>query len=419
MSKRSLLFVCCLLIAVSLALGTGALFAATAGGQENVSNTGGQSEGPEAAAFGSSLKVVWGERDENAVYTKEKTVGGAWPAPAVFGEGTRAQYQWPDIAVTPDGTTHVAYAAGDTIYHRSKPAGGGWSGTHFIANDNFPNPVRLAAAPNGTLWVVWRDTDGTAIRFARSTNGGNNWASGEVASQAGNMSMPDVAVGPDNVPHVVWYLRQSADNQGTARFADWNGSGWTVGSIGGGGGYVADPVIVVGSNNVQHVAYRRQSGDNWIIQHAARAPGQGWGQEDVRTTPGDAQYAPGLAVDQRGGIHVTWSELTGSGGRDVFYSVKIGGGGYSAPLNISENPGGWNSRSTVVVTEGASGPIAHVFYQRGQRGADVDEIFYRMVSDVGVPTGPAPTTGACSPSTSTPANLPNRIYLPLVMKGGC
>ncbi len=371
--------------------------AATAGAQENVANTGDHSEAPQVVVFGGTLKVVWGERGESSVQYSEKAIGAGWPGSAQFKDGTKTAQQWPDVAVTPNGTTHMVYAGGNRIYHRSKPGGGDWSGKLLIAEDNFPNPVRLAAAPDGSLWVVWRDADGTAIRYRRSTDGGQTWNfGGDVASQSGNMSMPDIAIGSDNVPHVVWYLRQGAANENTARYADWNGSGWNVGNIGGGDGYVADPSIVVDGGNAQHVVYRRQNGDNWIVQYVARGAGQSWGsQENVRTTNGNAGYPPAVAVDNSGGVHVTWSELSG-GGRDIFYSAKLAGQpGFIVPVNVSEHSGGWNSRSTLVVTGEGANAVAHIFYQRGQRGQDLDEIYYRPVSVAGViPAPPPPPTPA-------------------------
>ena len=404
MTQRRFWSVCLLFVLALTALGAPSLLAQTAGRQENVSNSEAQSDGVAVAVDGNSLKVAWGERQNNAIAVSEKNVGAGWPGPTLFGEGSTTQYQWPDIAVAPNGATHIAYAAGDTIYHRSKPANGGWSGPRAVATDTFPNPVRIAVAPDGTIWIVWRDTDGNAISYARSTDNGNSWSSGEVARESGNMSMPDVAVGSDNVPHVVWYLRQGSANGGTARYADWNGSGWNTGNVGGSGDYVADPVIVTEpGRSVQHIAFRRQSGDNWIIQHAVRGPGQNWGgYESIRTTPGNAGYAPAIAVDGVGSVHVTWSELTGAGGRDVFYSYKLPGRGYNVPINVSERGGGWNSRSAIVLTGQGGGVIAHIFYQRGERGQDVDEIFYRSYGGLDA-TAPTPTTAPAPTATPLPA----------------
>ncbi len=386
--------------------------AVTRGPQENVSRTDQKmSEAPQAAVFGTSIRAIWGERDLNAVAVSEKTIGGSWSTPNSFEEGTRAQYQWPDIAVTPDGKTHIVYAAGNDIFHRSRANGSTtWSGRTLIGSDNFPNPVRMAAAPDGSLWVVWRDANGTAIRYRRSSNGGLNWSGGDVASQAGNMAAPDVAVGPDSTPHVMWYIRSGTANGSTAWVADWNGSAWIPSTIGDQGGYVADAVVFADNKNTLHTAYRRQSGSDWIIQHASRAPGQAWSNaENVRTTPGDAGYAPGLAVDPNGGVHITWSELNSAGGRDVWYSAKQAGQAFSAPANVSENPGGWNSRSAVVTTTTDGKVTAHVFYQRGVKGQNVDEIYSRSVTPE--------TCGAPSSSPAAPLSLPFKVYLPLIVRG--
>lgn len=388
-------------------MGAGVLFAATGGSQENVSNTVGESEAPQAAVFGSTINVVWGERNTTTIAVSQKTNGGTWPSPTAFNTGSQTKNQWPDIAVTTDGTVHMAYAAGDLIYYRSKPNGGTWSNARTVATDSFPNPVRIAAAPNGTLWIIWRDTSGSVIRYRRSTDSGQTWNGGDVATQTGNMFAPDIAVGSDNVPHIVWYLR-SVNPNGMA-YADWTGSGWNVGKFGN-TGYIADPVLVIDSTNTQHVAYRRQSGTDWIIQHATRAPGGAWGgQENIRTTPGDAAYAPGLAVDPNSGVHITWSELNSGGNRDVWYSMKPAGQSFGAPTNVSDNSSGWNSRSIIVITNDAAGIAAHIFYQRGVRGQDIDDVYYRRYTFTAAQPTPVPPT---------PTPIPPKIGGTLTINGG-
>lgn len=423
MSKHRWYGVSALLLALMIA-GSSTLFAATPGSRENVSQTDRNSEVPQIAVSGTTLNVVWGERNFDAVFFKSKTIGSStWGNFKSFEDGTKTAQQWPDVATTPDGVAHVVYAtAGGVIYHRSSR---NWNERHTVGADNYPNPVRLAAAPDGTLWVVWRNNDGTSINYKRSTNGGVNWGGSSIASQSGNMLAPDVAVGPDNTPHVVWYLRNGGSNGGTARYAVWNGNGWNVSSIGGGSAYVADPVITVGSDNTVHVAYRRQTGGlDWLIQHASRPINGGWSQENVHQTSGDAAYAPGIAVDRQGGVHVTWSELTGSGGRDVWYTTKAAGKSFEAPQNVSENAIGWNSRNTLAVTEGNGTVIAHVIYQHRDRRSDPenDEIFYRSFSTtVGTTPSPTPTPApSCGSGTVKPVQpttgLNRKLYLPLMFR---
>ncbi len=389
--------------------------AVTLGPQENVSRTSEMSEAPQAAVFNNvSVRAIWGERytneADNRIAVSEKTVGGPWSAIQTFREGTDVQYQWPDIAVTPDGTTHIIYAAGNRIFHRSRPNGGGaWSDRREIATSNFPNPVRAAAGPDGSVWAIWRDANGSAISFTRSTNGGLNWSpASDIAQGNGvNLSMPDIAVGPDGAAHAVWF-RRGAANGNTIQTADWTGSGWTLGNIGNRGSYAEDPSIVVDSNNVQHIVYRRQASDS-LIEYVSRAPGQGWTASTLAAqTSGNAGYAPSLAVDPSGGVHITYSSLVGSG-RDIFYTVKLPGRGFDTPVNVSENSGGWNTRSAVVATANTSGIVAHVFYQRGERGQDIDEIYYRTV------TSPSPC-GTPGTQPTVPSTQTFKVYLPLVFR---
>ena len=166
---------------------------------------------------------------------------------------------------------------------RSRPPFGGWSDPVWIADSLMPNPIRMARAPDGTLWVVWRDDNGSGIFYRYSTDGGQSWRTGEdggvVASERGNMFRPDVSVGQDNLAHVVWYVRGRGPRQGDVRYADWNGTRFSVGDITTDGSdlYDADPAITVDGQNIQHVVWRKLvAAGRWDIIYADRPPGAGW-----------------------------------------------------------------------------------------------------------------------------------------------
>jgi hypothetical protein len=388
-------------------LGTRLLFASApvpSAAQVNISNTSDHSESPALAINSGKLQAIWGERFNSQIrFTETSLSGGSWSSPTIFSsENINAQYMWPDVAAGVGGLTHIVYPTDNNttsspVYARTRPVGTSTFNARIqLGASDFPNPARIAADSAGNVWAVWRDSDGTGIFWARSTNNGGSWTyGGSIASQAGNMSYPDIAMGPDNVPHVVWYIRNGGSNANTIRYADWNGSGWSVSSVGDQGGYSADPNIVVDpATNIQYLVFRRPVGNDWTIRTMTRSPGGAWGNvSDVRTTNGDAQYAPMIAVDNVGAVHVAWTEKVGSG-RDVFYSVKAPGTStWFSPINVSTNSGGWNSRMAIVVAadpaaaaSGSGANIAHIVYQRGP-GGDQDEIYYAPYrSDFVAPT---------------------------------
>jgi hypothetical protein len=366
---------------------------------QNISNTNDMSEAPQIALGGGRLGAVWGERGSDTLGYNTTPVGSSWPGAGSKETGTKVQYQWPDVAVDSAGTLHILYAVGDKVYHRSDPTTGGLSAEHSVGGSDFPNPVRLAIAPDGTLWAVWRDTNGEGIFYKRSTDGGLNWSNGSdggtVARESGNMFTPDVAVGPDNIAHVIWYLR----GRGEIRIADWNGSSFTKSNVttdGGDGGccYDADPSIVVGSGNTVHVVWRKQVGDDWAISYANRPAGSGWQNfTSIAVTSGNAGYSPAIGISPNGTVYATFSNPTaGSRPRKVVMYSKAPGVAWDGPLALGS--GRWDSRSAVV---GGNGE-AHVLYQK-EITQDHDEIIYNRVQ-FAVPLGATPTIDSFSERTN-------------------
>jgi hypothetical protein len=357
---------------------------------QNISKTSDMSEAPQIALGGGRLAAIWGERGSDTIEYDSTTPGTTWPRASSKATGTKVQYQWPDIVVDGAGTYHMVYAAGDTLYHRVKPVGGNLSAAHKIAGSNFPNPVRMAIAPNGTLWVVWRDSDGTGIFYRQSTNGGLNWSGGTVASESGNMFSPDVAVDQNNIPHVVWYVRGGGTYKGEIRVADWNGSAFVKSSVttdGGNSGccYDADPAIAIDAQNTLHVVWRKQLSGRWAITYARRVAGQGWSDfTPVAITNGDAKYNPSISADTIGNVFITYSDPTGSKTRVVKLVAKAVLGGWEGALSLSKGP--WDSRNAVVANLGT----AHTLLQHEVSGDDGDIIYNRVY--VFAPTPPVDAT---------------------------
>jgi hypothetical protein len=348
---------------------------------QNISNTSDMSEAPQIALGGGHLGAVWGERGSSSIDWSITTPTIAWPDAGSKATGTSTATQFPDVAVDSAGTLHILYAVQNTIYHRSDPTTGGLSGAHKVASSEFPNPVRLAIAPNGTLWAVWRDTDGKGVFYKQSTDGGLNWTNGSdggtVASETGNMFAPDVAVGPDNIPHVVWYLHGAG--RGEVHIADWNGSSFVKSNVTTDGGdnsccYDADASIAIGSGGTIHLVWRKRVGDNWAITYANRPPGGIWQNfTTIAVTSGDAKYSPSIGIDSNATVYIIFSSPTGgSKPRKAVMYFKAAGASWDGPLAIGA--GKWDSRTSVV---GGSGE-AHVLYQQ-EFTQDHDEIIYSRV----------------------------------------
>jgi hypothetical protein len=363
------------------------------GPQLNVSNTSDMSEGPALAVNGNVLQAIWGERTNQQDRFAEMTVGSAaWGSATVWSDGSKPAQMFPDVA-TAGGATYVIYGSDgstDFVNTRTRAAGSSsFGGKVQVASDNYPNPTRIAVDPRpgleANVWCVWRDTDGTTVKYGRSTNGGATWTSGTVASPgSANGFSPDIAVDPTGVPHIVYYHRASSNNGNTIRVADWNGSGWTLSTIGDEGTYCADPAIVIEPNGTQHLLFRKGAGSGWTLRHMTRATGGGGGtwtnKTNVYTTAGDSGYVPGMAVDAAGAVHVTFSERAGSNSA-VWYAVLPPGSSTWTPRIGFSTWSGYDTRTAVVTTpanDGSGANFTHIIYQRGLPGQNVDDIWYQQ-----------------------------------------
>jgi hypothetical protein len=351
--------------------------------QQNISNSSDQSELPQIDYNVGRLSAVWGERSAADIDMSTTGLGTTWPRALPFGTGSMTAYQNADVVIDSAGTTHFAYTSGNRVYHRARLASGKLTGQRSIASTTFPNALRMALGLDGRLWVIWRDGDGNAIYYKFSRDGGNSWSNGSdggvVAAESGNMFAPDIAVDRASNPHVVWYLRSGGGAKGDIRFADWNGSRFGRASLtsDGAGLYDADPSITVDGLGVQHVVWRKQTGSNWVIFYASRAPGGAWkGFTPLTTTKGDAKYAPAIGTDAVGDVYITFSNPQSGNTRRIDLFSKQVGKGWEGPLPLSR--GRWDSHSAVVGSTGSAGIMAHAVHQH-EAGADDGEIIYSRV----------------------------------------
>ena len=361
--------------------------ASTVESSTKVSSSDGLSEAPQISLNDNLYAISWGERAESAIGTADGALDANPGSRKILATGTSTKTQFPDIAVGADGTEHLTYITGNDIFYRHRTLGGSWSNAIKVASDNGPNPVRIAVAPNGTLWVIWRDADGTHLGFRYSDNGGAGWSAGStngiVYAESGNMYAFDIAIGPDNLSHVVWYPRTTgAANSGDIEYADWDGRRFNQGKITNDNKspYDADPVISIDSDNVQHVAWRKQVGTGDTLIYVQRKPGGSWtGFTPLAQSGGTFQYSPGIGTDKNGSIYITFSQLV-DGGRRVYIVAKPAGQADWSPAEIiSDGFNNWETRNDVEASA-VNGLKAHVVYQSEIKGNEATgEIYYKRV----------------------------------------
>ncbi|MGH2571575.1 MAG: hypothetical protein ACRDGR_10135, partial [bacterium] len=224
------------------------------------------------------------------------------------------------LAVTADGTLHVAWAERDSpnqqyrIWAR-RLGEVGWSAPELVVDYPATDPgdpgddigakyPALAATPDGELHLFWHDYRVAGIAnieiFTKTRPAGGEWDSSRAA---------DVRLTTTNHPEAL------GDN-----------------------GYV--PVPVAASDGALHVVWwdYRFDGDRAEILAKTRPAGGAWDltpgdSADVRvTTDTDHSELPAVAVDLAGRVHVAWRGV--AAGASILYAERDPGGSWSAPVDI-------------------------------------------------------------------------------------
>lgn len=374
-----------------------AVHTATADGSQettvNISNSSDQSEGPAITYGGDTIGITWGERTGEKISTAVGTIGTPPTRDTSTKTGSDTERQTPDIAADTVGNLHLTYTTGDDVYYQYKPIGGGWQGAVKVASDDHPNPSRIAVAPNGRIWVVWRETNGYRISFKYSDTHGASWTGGSVdgvvAKYRANMIGINIGIGTDSMPHVVWYVITTDSQKGDIFVADWNGSSFQTSKITTNNNklFDQDPSIAIDKDNVQHVVFRRKLGESpeqWAVFYASRKPGAGWeNYAPIEIMNGDMKYAPGLGIDDVGSLYAGYSKpITGNERRIILLS-KLPNQNLWSGQTISS--GRRDYRPVIVGT--AQGELkAHIAYQQGIIGVnDGEEIIYTRYNFGAVP----------------------------------
>jgi len=354
---------------------------------QDISNTSKNSEAPQISAGGGRLAAVWAERDTTSSGSfgfTQTAVDTSFPGASIQETGSDARYQWADVVIDPNGTSHIVYSAGSTVSYQRRTLAGGKS-TIKIASANFPNSARIARGPNGALWALWRDTNGHLF-YKYSTNNGDSWVNGSdggvISNGSGTALTIDIVVDLSNVPHVVWY-NNGGTSKGQIRYADWNGSSFVTSELTTDSFYDADPVATVDGTNIMHVVWRKQitgpPNEKWSVFHASRPAGGSFGNfEGIATISGNPGFAPGVGSDTSGNLYATYSEQQASNNRHVLLMNKLAGQNWDGPMDLKVAGRRFDSRSVVVGTS-QSGAEAHVLIQ-SDLATDDAEVFYKRVS---------------------------------------
>lgn len=294
----------------------------------NISDVAGEANAREPAAVADTngnVHIAWQDDgdidgsgfDRDVVHRIISGVTGQLGVASLVTVGSNNDDLKPRLAAAPDGTVHIVWerdvvSSNHDIYHAVWSAGS-WGVSLLISNDaedgNSRNPD-VAVDSQGVAYVVWQDNGDIAGSgtdediFLRTVTNGT--VLGEIVlvtddANDGESRVPAVAVGPDDSAHVVWH--ETGDIPPSGSDLDiWYRS--------------FDPTQPPVS---RLSAYELVSGD--------AADG--------------ISDSPAIAVDQASGyVYVAWTDngdIASSGSDyDIFYSVRQGGG-FGLPVLVSNN----------------------------------------------------------------------------------
>jgi hypothetical protein len=142
------------------------------------------------------------------------------------------------------------------------------------------------------------------------------------------------------------------------------------------------PVIAIGSNNVVHVVWHDNTAGNFEIYYKRSTNGGAtWSANQRLTWTSGSSTRPAIAIDSYNVIHVVWEDNT-PGGTEVYYKASPDGGTtWSAAKRLTWTPG----ESIFPAIGIGPGNAVHVIWQ--DPAPVYDEIYYRRSTDEGVSWG--------------------------------
>jgi len=263
---------------------------------------------------------------------------------------------YPSIAVDKNDILHVVYYTNkhgnnnrEIYYLRSSNAGENWDAPVRLTNANGDSRTPdIAVGPDNTLHVVWFDerSSGTGIYYKHSTDGGDNWSTDlKIADNTyyNDYPPPAIAVGGDGVIHVVW---EYWDVQGYYLYgidirysrSENNGASFSsyVNLTPSSGGFDYAVRIAADLDGNPYVVYHHDNGSSYDIHCRYSTNGGGsFLTKNLTSSAGATSARPDIFVNPDGFIDVVYKNNFG-GTNNVYHTYsETGINGFNDPVQIS------------------------------------------------------------------------------------
>jgi len=287
----------------------------------------------------------------------------AFSLPVVVSSAT-ANGATPMFTVTPEGARVLSWVAEGADAHgalhvRVDPATGGESirsALHDPLGGIEPHgeaPPQVATGPDGSihaLYTVGKDVGArfpmSALRYARSTDGGRSWSDPVSVNEGeafGSHNFHALLVGADGAVYASWLSSVRGESGVWLRVSRDDGKSWEPSRA-----IHTAPTcpccrtaLALGADGTLYASWRKiYEGDvRDITVMASRDGGTTWEEpirprEDGWVFPGCPHAGPSLKVDASGAVHIAW--WTGKAGEaGVWYARSTDGGRSWAPQPVA------------------------------------------------------------------------------------
>ena len=289
-------------------------------------------------------------------------------------------------------------------------------------------PPKLAFAPSGALyalWVVGREVPGrrfpaSALRFARSDDGGRTWGAPASVTDTpqpfGSFSFHALHAARGDTVYAAWLDgRDGRSAAYVARSTD-GGRTWApnarIDAMDADGGEACPccrTAIAAGRGDTVYAAWRKVAAGNVREVVVARSPdgGRSWGapvraQRDGWVIDGCPHAGPSLAVDAAGRVHVAW--WTGKRGAAGVFAARSddGGASFAAPVPLGVAPFSRPAHVQLAVAGGGAGGGERLVAAWDDGTTEVPRVVVRASGDGGARWAPAVTASAGAEAATFP-----------------
>jgi hypothetical protein len=270
------------------------------------------------AGDGSPARLLYAEFD-----------GAAWRAPVRLDDG-RESVGPAQLAVDGAGAVHAAWIGGSApegpvqsparseVRHRSR-SGGAWSPVAVLyaapgGIDAGASGLAMAADSAGRVHVVHPGAGDVFVDRVRTAGGWDSLPAGRAGGE------PRLLGGPGGAPALADLKSTLPRGGGVARTDPWvrllGGGGWAAPAVAAAGPGTAShkPQLARNAEGVLHLVWLEAVGEEMLpgrMLHARSADGRAWSapEELAAGVPGRVFYAPRLAADGAGTLHLTFARF--------------------------------------------------------------------------------------------------------------